>query len=53
MINQNELKTLQEALATLADGFADLPEFEADFDWAAIAAVVQQAAARMQDNYTR
>jgi glutamate/tyrosine decarboxylase-like PLP-dependent enzyme len=28
-----------------------LPEFEADFDWAAIAAVVQQAAARMQDNY--
>ena len=51
MINQNELKTLQGALETLADGFSDLPDFEGEFDWPAIADVVQQAAARMQDNY--
>jgi tyrosine decarboxylase/aspartate 1-decarboxylase len=51
MVDQKELKILQEALATLADGFAELPEFKPEFDWNAIAAVLQQAAARMQDNY--
>ena len=51
MIDQNELKILQDALVTLADGFADLPEFAADFDWTEIAGVLQQAAARMHDNY--
>ena len=51
MIDQNELKTLQAALATLAEGFADLPDFEYKYDWAPIAAVLQEAAERMQDNY--
>jgi len=51
MIDQNELKTLQAALATLAEGFSDLPEFEYEYDWARMAAVLQQAAERMQDNY--
>ena len=51
MIDQNELKTLQGALATLADGFSDLPDFDYKYDWAPMAAVLQQAAERMQDNY--
>jgi glutamate/tyrosine decarboxylase-like PLP-dependent enzyme len=51
MIERNELEILQDALTTLADGFADLPAAGTDFDWDAIAAVAQQAAARMQDNY--
>ena len=51
MINQNELKTLQAALETLAEGFSDLPDFDYEYDWAPIAAVLQQAAERMQDNY--
>lgn len=51
MINRDELDILQKALATLADGFADLPDFETEFDWTQIGAVLQQAATRMQDNY--
>ena len=52
MINQNELKILQGALATLADGFSDLPDFEYDLDWAPIAAVLQQAWNRLNaDSY--
>jgi len=51
MIDQNELKTLQAALATLAAGSSDLPDFEYESEWAPLAAVLQQAAARMQDNY--
>ena len=51
MIDQNELKTLQGALATLADGFSDLPDFDYEYDWVPMAAVLQQAAERMQDNY--
>ena len=51
MNNHNELKTLQGALDTLADGFSELPEFAHDFDWAPMAAVLQQAAERMQDNF--
>jgi len=51
MIDQNELKTLESALKTLADGFSDLPEFEYDLDWEPMAAVLQQAAERMHDNY--
>ena len=51
MIDRSEIKTLQDALATLAEGFADLPDFETEFDWTKIGAVLQQAAARMQDNY--
>jgi glutamate/tyrosine decarboxylase-like PLP-dependent enzyme len=51
MIYRNELKTLQGALTTLAEGFADLPDFEREYDWQSMAAVLQQAAERMQDNY--
>ncbi len=51
MIDENELKILQKALATLARGFSDLPDVERDFDWPAMDAVLQQAATRMQDNY--
>ncbi len=51
MIDQNELKTLQAALETLAEGFSDLLDFNYKYDWAPIAAVLQQAAERMQDNY--
>lgn len=51
MIDENELQILKKALATLAEGFSDLPQVERDFDWAAIEAVLQQAAVRMQDNY--
>ena len=51
MINHNEIRVLQDALATLADGFSDLPDFEYDFDWTTIAAVLEQAAERMHDNY--
>ena len=51
MTNQNELRILQGALETLADGFSDLPDFVPDYDWAPMAAVLQQAAKRMQDNY--
>ena len=51
MIDQNELKTLESALGTLADGFSDLPEFKYDLDWEPMAAVLQQAAERMHDNY--
>lgn len=51
MINQNELRILQGALETLADGFSDLPAFAVDYDWTPMTAVLQQAAERMQDNY--
>jgi glutamate/tyrosine decarboxylase-like PLP-dependent enzyme len=51
MIYKNELRTLQGALATLAEGFSDLPDFEHEYDWQPMAAVLQQAAERMQDNY--
>ncbi len=51
MINQNELRILQGALETLADGFSDLPAFASDYDWTPMTAVLQQAAERMQDNY--
>jgi hypothetical protein len=47
----NELKTLRKALATLAEGFSDLPAFKRDFDWAAMDEVLQQAAEKMRDNY--
>jgi glutamate/tyrosine decarboxylase-like PLP-dependent enzyme len=51
MIDKDELDVLQKALATLAEGFSGLPDVERDFDWAAMDAVLQQAAAKMQDNY--
>jgi glutamate/tyrosine decarboxylase-like PLP-dependent enzyme len=51
MINPAELDLLRDALATLAEGYAHLPEFTPDFDQAAVAAVLQTVATRMQDNY--
>ena len=51
MINKNELELLKQALETLENGFADLPEFTPDFDTEAATAILQEAASRMQDNY--
>ncbi len=51
MINYNELKLLRAALKKLDAGFAGLPEFTPEFDDAALAAVLDEVATRMQDNY--
>ncbi len=51
MINPAELELLQKALATLAEGFENLPEFTPGFDEAAAEKVLQRVAERMQDNY--
>ena len=51
MINPAEIDLLRRSLATLAEGFEDLPEFIPPFDEAAIASVLQEAATRMQNNY--
>ena len=51
MINPAELELLRKALATLAEGYADLPDFTPEFDAAAADEVLQEAARRMQDNY--
>ena len=51
MINPAELELLRQALATLSDGYADLPEFTPEFDPAAASDVLQRVARRMQDNY--
>jgi len=51
MINKSELTLLQMGLEKLEAGFVDLPEFTPDFDSNAIATVINEVAARMQDNY--
>jgi glutamate/tyrosine decarboxylase-like PLP-dependent enzyme len=51
MINPAELELLRQALATLAEGFEDLPDFTPDFDADAAGEVLQLVARRMQDNY--
>ena len=51
MINPAELDLLQQALATLAKGYEDLPAFTPDFDAQATSKVLQLVAERMQDNY--
>jgi len=51
MINPAELELLQQALATLAKGYDDLPAFTPDFDIEAASTVLQVVAERMQDNY--
>ena len=51
MTDPTELRLLQDALGKLAEGAARLPPFEGEFDAAAAAAVLQEAATRMQDNY--
>lgn len=50
MIHPAELKLLREALATLAEGFEDLPAFTPEIDTGAVHAVLQRVAERMQDN---
>ena len=51
MNHSTELTILQQALDTLAKGFGDLPNFNSDLDSDEIQKVLQQVAARMQDNY--
>jgi tyrosine decarboxylase/aspartate 1-decarboxylase len=51
MINPAELALLRQALATLAEGFEDLPDFTPDFDAGAAGEVLQLVARRLQDNY--
>lgn len=51
MINPVEIELLRKALATLAEGYTDLPEFTPDFDAEAVSRVLQTVAERMQDNY--
>jgi glutamate/tyrosine decarboxylase-like PLP-dependent enzyme len=51
MINATELTLLRDALARLAEGYSDLPGFQADFDVAAAATILQDVAVRMHDNY--
>ncbi len=51
MINPKELTLLRDALATLAEGCSELPDFQADFDADAAATVLQEVATRMHDNY--
>jgi len=51
MIEQKEIDTLAGALQTLEAGFADLPRFEQQHDWEAMAVVLNEAAEKMQNNY--
>ena len=51
MIEQTEIDTLRGALRTLASGFADLPQVEQQYDWEAMAAVLDEAAVKMHNNY--
>ena len=51
LIDTRDIEILQDALQTLADGFKTLPEHSAGTDLDAVAAVLQQTAGRMQDNY--
>ncbi|MCP5090635.1 MAG: aspartate aminotransferase family protein, partial [Gammaproteobacteria bacterium] len=51
MIDPTELALLKGALDTLAEGYADLPDFHTAFDAEAAASVLRQAATRMHDNY--
>lgn len=51
MINPAEIDLLRRCLATLAEGYADLPEFTPQFDDAALTSILQEAATRMQNNY--
>lgn len=50
-VDPAEIDILRQALETLGSGFGDLPLDERRDDTAAIAAVLQDAAKRMQDNF--
>ncbi len=51
MINKTELKLLADALQKMESGYSNLPDFTPEFDEAALSAVLNEVAARMQDNY--
>jgi glutamate/tyrosine decarboxylase-like PLP-dependent enzyme len=51
MIDPQELTLLRDALATLAEGYSELPDFQADYDADAAATVLREVATRMHDNY--
>lgn len=51
MIDPKELTLLRDGLKTLAAGYSQLPDFQADYDEDAVAAILQEVAARMHDNY--
>ena len=51
MIEQKEIETLLGALQTLAGGFTELPPVEQQYDWDAMAVVLNEAAEKMQNNY--
>ncbi len=51
MIDATELTLLRNALDKLAEGYSDLPEFTTEFDAGAVAAVLQEVATRMHDNF--
>lgn len=45
------LDILKNALEVMQKGFEDLPEFQQDFDYNAISAVINEAAEKMHNNY--
>ena len=51
MINTAELELLRSALATLAEGFDELPHLVTELDADATARVLREVAERMHDNY--
>ncbi len=51
MINPQELDLLRDALATLAEGFTDLPDFSTDIDTEAVRDTLELVAEKMRDNY--
>jgi len=51
MINPAELDILRDALARLAEGSDELPDFTPEFDVDSVSAVLHEVATRMQDNY--
>ena len=51
MINPAELELLRDALAKLAGGYEQMPPFVPDLDVDKVGRVLQEVAARMQDNY--
>ena len=51
MMHPREIEILRDALAVLSEGWSELPDFEQDVDWEALAPVLDETARRMQDNY--
>ncbi|MDH3748225.1 MAG: aminotransferase class V-fold PLP-dependent enzyme [Gammaproteobacteria bacterium] len=51
MINVAELELLQSALARLAEGYEQMPDFTPDFDVDKVTDVIGRVAERMHDNY--